>query len=73
MKVRMNFKMPDVVDDAVRETVDAEMLKGDIGPEVDSYDLRFEARRVCEKFVKHGEYVTIEVDTETGKAEVLPA
>jgi hypothetical protein len=31
------------------------------------------ARGICEKWVKNGERITIEVDTETGAAVVLPA
>ncbi len=55
MKVRMSFKTPDAVDRAL-EDLEAEDRDG--------------AREVLSKFVQYGEYITIEVDLETGTAEV---
>jgi hypothetical protein len=73
MKIRIGFKTPDAVEEAVRDAVESEMSKDDIGPDVDPADLKYEATAACDKFVKWGECVTIEIDTETGKAEVLEA
>ena len=57
MKVQLTFKTPDVVDYAV-EDLDA--------------DDEFQARHVCDKYIRFSEYVDIEIDTETGEAKVLP-
>jgi len=75
MKIRLGFKTPDVVEYAVREAVEQEMAKVKDGHEddVDADDLKYEAEQACKKFVKYGECITVEVDTDTGEAKVLPA
>jgi len=58
MKVRLTFKTPDVVDDAIEQD----------GLE----DYEVEIHKACDKWVRYGEYLTVEVDTEAGTATVLP-
>jgi hypothetical protein len=74
MKIRMGFKTPDAMDDAIKEAVDAEMekLKPD-QQDVDADDLAYEAKLTCSRWVKWGEYITVEVDTDKGTCEVVPA
>ena len=57
MKVCLTFKTPDVVDHALEDV-----------PEDDHDDVK----RVCRKFVEYGECLTVEIDTETGEARVVP-
>lgn len=56
-KIKVTFKTPDAVEDAVKN------FNGDWGVEIDT--------SVFDKFVKYNEYVTIEFDTETQTATVL--
>jgi len=74
MKVRMTFKTPDVVEDAIDSAVDNERAEdepeGEYGANCE--DLAEAARMVCKKFVQYGECLTVEVDTETGTCEVVP-
>jgi hypothetical protein len=57
MKFRVTFKTPDAVDDAI-----------------DEYGMGFkeEIQAAAHKFVTYGEYVTIEFDTKTKTAIVVP-
>lgn len=57
MKITLTFKTPDVVDDAIGH-LDAKR--------------RAEAKAAIDKYVEYDEYVSIEVDINTGKAKVLP-
>ncbi len=59
MKLRITFKNPDAVDTAIQ---DAELTEG----------VAEEVRAVTDKFVKYGEYITIEVDTVKDTAVVMP-
>lgn len=71
MIITMRFKTPDVQEDAVREAVDT--LIADVQPDqevVDKDNLEYEANAACEKFVENGEYITIEIDTDSGEATV---
>ncbi len=62
MRLRVTFKTPDAVDRAIRDArVDA----------VDDTGLEAEVRDTIDKFVRFGEYVTIEFDTTLGTATVL--
>lgn len=58
MKVRLSFKTPDVVDDAAKDIKDE--------------DERAKFKMLAGTFFEYGEYVEIEVDTETGTARVVP-
>lgn len=59
MILTLTFKTPDVAEDELR----------DIGNESE----RAHAAAVIAKFVRYGEYVSIQIDTETEEATVLPA
>jgi hypothetical protein len=58
MKVKLTFKMPDAVEQALEDIAE---------------DDREEVRQACEKWVRYGEYITVEVDTEAGTCTVIPA
>ena len=69
MKIRLSFKCPDAVDTALEEEF------GNSDPDKvseDQVDNLVAAKAVCDKFIKYGEYVSIEMDTETGSATVVP-
>jgi hypothetical protein len=53
MKIRLNFKTPDVLDN----------LDGEEAEEI---------QEVADKFIKYGELVTVEFDTEKKTAIVIP-
>lgn len=57
MRFKATFKTPDVLDYAL-EYLEGEELA--------------EAKELAEKYVQYGEYVTIEFDTETQTATVVP-
>ena len=57
MKVRLTFKSPDVVFHATEGMSDED---------------RQEAEAACEKWVKYGEYLTVDIDTETGECVPIP-
>jgi hypothetical protein len=58
-KIRITFKSPDGVSDSLE----------DAG--YDQNDLPEDVENVVEKFIKWSEYVTIELDPETGTAVVI--
>lgn len=62
MNIRLTFKTPDVVDDAVRRYMQ----------EVDE-DRELEIEAACAKWIRYGEYLTVEIDTETGTCTPIPA
>ncbi len=64
MKIQLTFKTPDVVDYAIRDLEEDQIF-------VD------EGQKLCveealKKYVKHGEYLSVEIDTAAGTARVLP-
>jgi hypothetical protein len=71
MKVKLHLKTPDVVEEAVRH----EMSRlEDAGVDEDTrLNMEEELRECLDKFFNYGESVTIEVCTDTNKAEVLRA
>lgn len=69
VKILLGFKTPDVLDDAIVEAISCEATQPD---DFERAALEEELKQACRKFVKHGEYCTIEIDTETGTAEVIP-
>ncbi len=58
MKIRLTFKTPDAVEDALDQ--------------IEDENQRDAAEQVCNKFFEYGEYVYIEVDTVAGTATVVP-
>lgn len=77
MKIKITMKNPDTMHDAVVDAVTAGVyaLVGLSESEQESMiDLRVEAEEEkLKKWFKYGEYLTVECDTETGTATVLPA
>ena len=74
MKIQITFKTPDAVERAVAEAVRYEQLpEFPVDGEQDQREiLTQDANDVVSKFIKYGEYVTIEIDTDTKTAIVLP-
>jgi hypothetical protein len=57
MKIRVTFKTPDALTDAIQDL---------------SYDDQILARRVAEKYMEYEEYITVEFDLERGTCAVVP-
>lgn len=57
MKITLTFKTPDVADDALEDIDEKHHAK---------------AKAAIAKYVEYDEYVSIEIDINTGKAKVLP-
>ena len=77
MKFTISFKDPDVVHDAVREAVEREVNaieSLDADEKEDLIETRSEKiNDKLDKWIKYGEYVSIEFDTEAGTATVQQA
>ena len=58
MKLQLQFKTPDAVDLAKEEINDEEVLD------------RF--NEIVDKYIQYGEYITVEIDTDTGQITVIP-
>ncbi len=81
MKFRVTFKTPDALDPALQEHMDTHCEDHeDHDPDCDKC-FQLEDRgcaaisaiqKCAEKFIEYGEYVTIEFDTETQTATVVP-
>lgn len=75
MKVTVYIKDPDVLQDAVVEAVEEELKNSDL-PEDEQEavkDIRVEkALSVAGTWWEYGEYITVEFDTETKEARVVP-
>lgn len=79
MKFKVSFKDPDVLSDAIREAV-----KRDLATAVDNgllaedeadalADIRMgKVSDICAKWFEYGEYLRVEIDTETKTCTVLP-
>jgi len=64
MVIRVVFKTPDVVDMAIQEA---------IGSGTDELtEMREQIEEALSKFVRWGEQITVEFDTEVGTATVIP-
>lgn len=73
MKISITFKDPDVVGDAIDEAVRASLKE--LGLPKEEQDAVFDVRRESvneklDKWISHGEYVTVEFDTDAGTATV---
>lgn len=73
MKFRVQFKDPDVVHDAAREAAEAGMPEGLSEKEKEQLiDGRTEKLTdFASTWVKYGEYITVEFDTDAGTATVV--
>jgi hypothetical protein len=76
MLIRITFKDPDRVGDAIQESVIASVqgLTWLTQDEKDAViDRRYDnVRKATEEFIEYQEYVTIEIDTDAGTARVVP-
>lgn len=73
MKFRVQFKDPDVVHDAAVEAAEAGMPEG-LSEEEKEQLLDARAEKLTDfasTWVKYGEYITVEFDTEAGTATVV--
>jgi len=69
MKVRVTMKSPDSVDYAMEDVDNRLHLLGLSG---DEFDEEFEhVQNTVREWFKYGEYLTVEIDTETGEATVI--
>lgn len=57
MKVKLTFKSPDVLEQVMNELDE---------------DQQDELKEVADKFIKHEEYITVEIDTDTKTCTVVP-
>jgi hypothetical protein len=75
MKILVTMKDPDTLYDAIKDATDAlPMIEGLTPGEMALVRERRaqEARTVCHRWFEHGEYLTVEVDTETETCVVVP-
>lgn len=75
MKIRVTMKDPDSLSDAIAEAASAEIAG--ISNDADEREAVAELRRkkageVCAKWFEYDEYLTVEIDTETGTCIVQP-
>jgi hypothetical protein len=73
MKYRFSFKDPDEVYDEIDRAVKASLAALDLSDK--EKEILFETRREAEveklsKWIRYGEYVSVEIDTDTGIARV---
>jgi hypothetical protein len=71
VKFRVTFKTPDALDAAAEEFGKSQFEENPSEDESAEYWAKF-AKKFCEKFVKWGEYVTVEFDLLAGTATVVP-
>ena len=74
MKFTVTLKDPDVLDDAINDAVDKSFPEGlsEEEKELLADGRREEYRLFAGKWMKYGEYLTVEFDTEAGTALLLP-
>ena len=73
MKIKITFKTPDAVDDALEQEF-ATNYEEDSPSDRDEErveEMKETARNTIEKFVRCGEYITVEFDTDNDTATVL--
>jgi hypothetical protein len=66
MKFSLTFKTPDVLDDLHNSITDADLV--DNQEQAEQWQARID---FAEQYVKHGEYLTVEFDTEAKTATVV--
>jgi len=75
MKIRVTFRTPDAVEDAILKEVTA-AVSGRYNSEEDRIQeagtLKRNAWRSIDRWVRHGENLVVLFDTDTGTAEVVP-
>lgn len=89
MEIRLCFKTPDVVEDAIRDAIDSERARFlalhdvETEDELDEasaeelseklWELKDQAKQVCNRWFQFGEVVNLVVDTEAETISVQPA
>lgn len=76
MKIQITFKDPDGVYEAIREEAESQ-VKAIAGLDDDEKESLIEGRvesiqESLKPWIRHGEYITVEFDTETKTATVIP-
>ena len=74
MKVRVTMKSPDALSDAIYDAVERKRMIAVNDGTTDDFDAEYEREELYEelsKWFKYGEYLTVEIDTDTGVAEVV--
>lgn len=69
MKIRITLKDPDGVSNSVDEAAKQNVYEGDNEQELENVKERIET--IISDWIRWGEYVTIEIDVDTGIARVL--
>lgn len=75
-KIRVTFKDPDVVHDAIYDYVSEQLGASDLDDDEKEAVREIREEKLAEqlkKWVMYGEYIKIEFDLEAGTAVVLPA
>ena len=75
MKIKITMKDPDTMHDAVNNALQSDIKKMELpDDEAESLmDIRFEKTlNIMSTWFKNGEYLTVEVDTESMTARVVP-
>jgi hypothetical protein len=76
MKIQITFKDPDALIDCIADGVRENFDKGALtDEEAEAVIEKREkiAHSVASKWFKYGEYLTVEIDTDTGTCVVIPA
>jgi len=64
MTIRVTFKTPDAVSYALDRVLDCN--------DPEEFEQAEVAQKAIDKFVRYGEYITVEFDTDKGTATVVP-
>jgi hypothetical protein len=79
MKFRITFKTPDTVDDTIKDLTFADS-ECDCGlcpdckeTEESKHEVIQGIKTLIERYVRYGELITVEFDTDTGACTVVPA
>jgi len=71
MKLKVTMKSPDALDDTYRDAKERLKLLAEMnGTEYNEDDLE-DIKTVVSDWFTYGEYLTIEIDTETGSAHIV--
>jgi hypothetical protein len=76
MKFTVTFKTPDALDYAIEDAANndsgIEAIADDEEREDAKFALKMELKMFAEKWVRYGEYINVEFDTDAGTASVRP-
>lgn len=68
MKLRVTMKSPDALTDAIRDAIRQYHGEADDGEREQIFDEAYEA---ASPWFQYGEYLTVEIDTDTGSAHII--